>query len=128
VHATEENGTDNLWLQPLDGSPGRQLTDFTDGTIDRIQFFTGQQISRCFTIAYGIGCCVGARYWCFALIGRRRVLVYYTCRRRMRAETLTVQCASATFCHKHAITRQRERSVAGTVHTFVAALTLANRG
>jgi Tol biopolymer transport system component len=23
------NGVDNLWLQPLDGSKGRSLTDFT---------------------------------------------------------------------------------------------------
>jgi serine/threonine protein kinase len=28
-----ENGADNLWLQPLDGSPGRQLTPFTSERI-----------------------------------------------------------------------------------------------
>ena len=38
MYAIQENGTDNLWLQPLDGSPGRQLTNFTDGTIARIHF------------------------------------------------------------------------------------------
>ncbi len=31
-----ENGTDNLWLQPLDGSAGRQITNFTS---DEIQFY-----------------------------------------------------------------------------------------
>ncbi len=29
VYTTRENGVDNLWLQMLDGSKGRQLTDFT---------------------------------------------------------------------------------------------------
>ena len=29
VYATRENGVDNLWLQPLDGSPGKQITSFT---------------------------------------------------------------------------------------------------
>jgi Tol biopolymer transport system component len=38
VHAISENGIDNLWLQPLDGSPGRQITNFTSGRIGRIQF------------------------------------------------------------------------------------------
>ena len=28
VYVTRENGVDNLWLQPLDGSHGRQITDF----------------------------------------------------------------------------------------------------
>jgi serine/threonine protein kinase/Tol biopolymer transport system component len=28
VYPTRENGVDNLWLQPLDGSPGKQITDF----------------------------------------------------------------------------------------------------
>jgi len=28
VYATRENGVDNLWRQPLDGSPGKQLTSF----------------------------------------------------------------------------------------------------
>jgi serine/threonine protein kinase len=36
VYAISENGTDNLWLQPLDGSLGRQITNFTDGNIGRI--------------------------------------------------------------------------------------------
>jgi len=26
-----ENGVSNLWLQPLDGSPGRQITNFKSG-------------------------------------------------------------------------------------------------
>jgi eukaryotic-like serine/threonine-protein kinase len=29
VYPVREKGVDNLWLQPLDGSPGRQLTNFT---------------------------------------------------------------------------------------------------
>jgi eukaryotic-like serine/threonine-protein kinase len=29
VYPIRERGVDNLWLQPLDGSPGRQLTNFT---------------------------------------------------------------------------------------------------
>ncbi|HVI07453.1 MAG TPA: protein kinase [Candidatus Binatia bacterium] len=29
VYPARENGVDNLWYQPLDGSKGRQLTDFT---------------------------------------------------------------------------------------------------
>ena len=28
VYAIRENGVDNLWLQPLDGKPGRQITTF----------------------------------------------------------------------------------------------------
>jgi Tol biopolymer transport system component len=28
VYPTRRGGVDNLWLQPLDGSPGRQITDF----------------------------------------------------------------------------------------------------
>jgi eukaryotic-like serine/threonine-protein kinase len=28
VYTTRENGVDNLWSQPLDGSPGKQLTSF----------------------------------------------------------------------------------------------------
>ncbi len=28
VYPTRQNGVDNLWLQPLDGSPGRQITNF----------------------------------------------------------------------------------------------------
>jgi Tol biopolymer transport system component/DNA-binding winged helix-turn-helix (wHTH) protein len=45
VHAILENGYENsphginnLWLQPLDGSPGRRITNFTSGRIKRIQF------------------------------------------------------------------------------------------
>jgi Tol biopolymer transport system component len=27
-----ENGASNIWVQPLDGSPGRQITNFKSGT------------------------------------------------------------------------------------------------
>ena len=30
-----ENGVSNIWVQPLDGSPGRQITNFTSGTFGR---------------------------------------------------------------------------------------------
>ena len=33
VYPARENGVDNLWLQPLDGSKGRQITDFTSERI-----------------------------------------------------------------------------------------------
>jgi len=36
VYSVTQNGVDNLWLQPLDGSPGRQLTNFKT---DRIRSF-----------------------------------------------------------------------------------------
>ena len=29
VYPIREKGVDNLWLQPLDGSPGHQITNFT---------------------------------------------------------------------------------------------------
>ena len=32
------NGVDNVWLQPLDGSPGRQLTDFKSQQIGAIRW------------------------------------------------------------------------------------------
>ncbi len=33
AYPVTENGVANLWVQPLDGSPGRQITHFTSGTI-----------------------------------------------------------------------------------------------
>jgi Tol biopolymer transport system component len=33
VYATRENGVDNIWMQPVDGSAGRQVTDFKSGQI-----------------------------------------------------------------------------------------------
>jgi serine/threonine protein kinase len=36
VYIINEKGSQNLWLQPLDGSPGRQITQFQN---DAIQFF-----------------------------------------------------------------------------------------
>jgi serine/threonine protein kinase len=33
VYSINENGVDNLWVQPLDGSPGHQLTHFTSELI-----------------------------------------------------------------------------------------------
>jgi serine/threonine protein kinase len=37
VYVIREKGTDNLWLQPLDGSPGRQVTNFQG---DAIQYYS----------------------------------------------------------------------------------------
>ena len=33
AYATKENGVDNIWLQPLDGSPGRKITNFNSEQI-----------------------------------------------------------------------------------------------
>ena len=33
VYPIHENGVSNLWVQPLDGSPGRQITHFKSGSI-----------------------------------------------------------------------------------------------
>jgi hypothetical protein len=33
AYKISENGAENLWLQPLDGSPGHQLTHFTSEKI-----------------------------------------------------------------------------------------------
>ena len=38
VYPIRENGTDNLWLQPLDGSRGRQITNFGSDTINMFEF------------------------------------------------------------------------------------------
>jgi Tol biopolymer transport system component len=38
VYPIRENGTDNLWLQPLDGSRGRQITNFKSDTISTFRF------------------------------------------------------------------------------------------
>jgi hypothetical protein len=38
VYAIRENGTDNLWVQPLDGSPGRQITSFPENVIQAFQY------------------------------------------------------------------------------------------
>jgi serine/threonine protein kinase len=38
VYAVREKGISNLWLQPLDSSPSRQLTHFTAENIEKIAF------------------------------------------------------------------------------------------
>jgi Tol biopolymer transport system component len=38
VYPIRENGADNLWLQPLDGSQGRQITNFQSDTIQIVAF------------------------------------------------------------------------------------------
>jgi eukaryotic-like serine/threonine-protein kinase len=38
VYSIRENGVDNLWLQPLDGSRGRQITTFEADAIQSFQF------------------------------------------------------------------------------------------
>jgi eukaryotic-like serine/threonine-protein kinase len=46
VYPARENGVDNLWLQPLDGSKGRQLTDFTSERIYDFHWsFDGKQLA-----------------------------------------------------------------------------------
>src|ERR1700733_2564586 len=36
IYSILENGVGNLWMQPLDGSPGRQITNFTSEVIDTV--------------------------------------------------------------------------------------------
>ena len=38
VYPILENGTDNLWLQPLDGSPGRQITQFQTDAVEMFEY------------------------------------------------------------------------------------------
>ena len=38
VYPVRENGTDNLWLQPLDGSSGHQITNFRSDSIQMFDF------------------------------------------------------------------------------------------
>jgi len=38
VYPIRENGVDNLWLQPLDGSRGRQITNFQSDQIQNFEF------------------------------------------------------------------------------------------
>ena len=38
VYNIRENGTENVWLQPLDGSKGRQITNFPADTIQIFDF------------------------------------------------------------------------------------------
>ncbi|HZW80608.1 MAG TPA: protein kinase, partial [Candidatus Deferrimicrobiaceae bacterium] len=46
VYPTRENGVDNLWLQPLDGSKGKQITDFTSERIYDFHWsFDGKQLA-----------------------------------------------------------------------------------
>jgi serine/threonine protein kinase/Tol biopolymer transport system component len=46
VYPVRENDVDNLWLQPLDGSKGRQLTDFTGEHIFDFHWsFDGKQLA-----------------------------------------------------------------------------------
>jgi Tol biopolymer transport system component len=36
IYSILENGVGNLWMQPLDGSPGRQITNFTSEVIEAV--------------------------------------------------------------------------------------------
>jgi serine/threonine protein kinase/Tol biopolymer transport system component len=38
IYPVRENGVDNLWKQPLDGAPGRKITNFQSDTIRIAQF------------------------------------------------------------------------------------------
>jgi Tol biopolymer transport system component len=38
VYPITQNGVGNLWLQPLDGSPGRQITNFKTDLIVSLQW------------------------------------------------------------------------------------------
>ncbi len=46
VYPTRENGVDNLWMQPLDGSKGKQITDFSSERIYDFHWsFDGKQLA-----------------------------------------------------------------------------------
>jgi eukaryotic-like serine/threonine-protein kinase len=46
IYPVRDNGVENLWLQPLDGSKGRQLTDFTSERIFDFHWsFDGKQLA-----------------------------------------------------------------------------------
>jgi eukaryotic-like serine/threonine-protein kinase len=46
IYPVRENGVDNLWLQPLDGSKGKQLTEFTSEHIFDFHWsFGGKQLA-----------------------------------------------------------------------------------
>jgi eukaryotic-like serine/threonine-protein kinase len=46
VYPVRENGVDNLWLQPLDGSKGRRITNFTSERIYDFHWsFDGKQLA-----------------------------------------------------------------------------------
>ena len=46
VYPTRDNGVDNLWLQPLDGSKGKQITDFASEHIYDFHWsFDGKQLA-----------------------------------------------------------------------------------
>jgi eukaryotic-like serine/threonine-protein kinase len=46
VYSTRDNGIDNLWLQPLNGSKGKQITDFTSEHIYDFHWsFDGKQLA-----------------------------------------------------------------------------------
>jgi len=38
IYSVRQNGVDNLWQQPLDGAPGRQITNFDSDTIRNAQY------------------------------------------------------------------------------------------
>jgi Tol biopolymer transport system component len=46
VYPVRENGVDNLWLQPLDGSKGKRITEFTsENIVDFHWSFDGKQLA-----------------------------------------------------------------------------------
>jgi Tol biopolymer transport system component len=46
IYPVRQNGVDNLWLQPLDGSKGKQITDFTSEHIFDFHWsFDGKQLA-----------------------------------------------------------------------------------
>jgi Tol biopolymer transport system component len=46
MYPTRNNGVDNLWLQPLDGSKGKRITDFTSEHIHDFHWsFDGKQLA-----------------------------------------------------------------------------------
>jgi Tol biopolymer transport system component len=38
AYIVRDKGVDNIWTQPLDGSPGRQITNFTSENIEQFRW------------------------------------------------------------------------------------------
>jgi Tol biopolymer transport system component len=41
TYAIRNNGVDNVWVQPLDGTPGRQITNFESEKISEFHWSPG---------------------------------------------------------------------------------------
>lgn len=61
VYAIRANGVENLWLQPLDGSAGRPITNFPEDRDRVVSLVSGREIAGHAVLACGIRRGVAAR-------------------------------------------------------------------